>query len=172
MGDRESLACIIQAMPQAFKDKWYDKDVPDETKKKGEVLLQWMELQRKNAIKVRLDTMAAKMRGPAQQGSNAPKASPNLDSTDKGLVSSSLHTQGGSKEVSYKPVVTPTVEKTGSGGDQKATRTRIEVKTAQDAKIVADKRKAEFDREKAREVSCVWGGAHLRANLARHDSSR
>ena len=141
LGDRESIACIVQAMPQTFKDKWYDKEVPDETKKKGEVLLKWIEVQRRNAIKVRLDSMAAKMRGPAQPGSSAPKPSQNLDSTEKGLVSSSLHTQGGQKETGHKPGGAPTVEKTGGGGDQKAVGSRIEVKTTQDAKLVADKRK-------------------------------
>ena len=28
LGDRESLACIVQAMPQTIKDKWYDKRCP------------------------------------------------------------------------------------------------------------------------------------------------
>ena len=144
LGDRETLACIIQAMPQTIKDKWYDKDVPEETKKKGEVLLEWVEVQRKNAIRVRLDTMAARMRGPAQHSSSGSKAATSLDSTDRGLTSSSLHAQGGPKDNppnSYKPAVPPVVEKTGAGGDKPAGGGRIEVKTAQDAKAVAEKRK-------------------------------
>ena len=151
LGDRESLACILLAMPQTIKDKWYDKDVPDDTKKKGEVLLEWIEIQRKNAIKVRLDTMAAKMRGPAQSTSAGPKTTASLDSTDRGLTSSSMHTQGGSKETpsaSYKPAVTPAVEKTGAGGDKPASGARIEVKTVQDAKMVADKRKQSLTERK------------------------
>ena len=55
-----------------------------------------------------------------------------------------MHTQGGSKETpsaSYKPTVTPAVEKTGAGVDKVASGARIDVKTVQDAKMVADKRK-------------------------------
>ena len=62
-----------------------------------------------------------------------------------------MHTQGGSKETpstSYKPAVTPAVEKTGAGGDKPASGARIEVKTAQDAKMVADKRKQSLTERK------------------------
>ena len=127
-----------------MKDRWYEKEVPEDTKKKGEVLLEWIEVQRKNAIKVRLDTMAAKMRNPAQSNPSGSKTAASLDSTERGLTSSSLHAQGGSKVTPpslFKPAVTPVVEKTGAGGDKPAGGTRIEVKTAQDAKMVAEKRK-------------------------------
>ena len=31
LSDRESVACIIHALPSHHKDKWYDKEVPEET---------------------------------------------------------------------------------------------------------------------------------------------
>ena len=64
LSDHEALACIIQALPQASQDKWYDKDIPDDTYKKGEVLLEWLEKQRRNSVRIRLDAMAAKIRTP------------------------------------------------------------------------------------------------------------
>ena len=84
------------------------------------------------------------MRNPAQSNPSGSKTAASLDSTERGLTSSSLHAQGGSKVTppsSYKPAVTPVVEKTGAGGDKPAGGARIEVKTAQDAKMVAEKRK-------------------------------
>ena len=94
LNDREALACIIQALPQASQDKWYDKEIPEETSKRGEVLLEWLERQRKNAIRIRLDAMAAKIRTPTVSGTKATTAG---ESTEKGLVSSSLHTQASSR---------------------------------------------------------------------------
>ena len=84
LGDREALACIVQALPSTFRDKWYDKEVPTDTCKKGEYLLAWLEKQRENVIRIRLDTMASKMRAPAVV---PPKPNPSMgsgDSTDKG----------------------------------------------------------------------------------------
>ena len=131
LGDRESLACIIQAMPAAVRDKWYDKDVPDDTIKKGEVLLEWVELQRQNAIKVRLDLMAAKMRTPTVNAHKAP--APQGDSTDRGLTSSSLHAHAGDQGSSQSKPKDTSAPKTGGN--------RVDVKTEQDAKLVAEKRK-------------------------------
>ena len=112
--------------------------------------------------KVRLDTMAAKMRGPAQPSLAGSKVSANLDSTEKGLTSSSLHTQGGQKETQlppHKSVATPAIEKPGVGGDKRAAGGRIEVKTAQDAKAVADKRKQSLAERKLNKCP-VCGETH------------
>ena len=105
LGDREALACIVQALPPTFRDKWYDKEVPPDTIKKGECLLEWLDRQRENAIRIRLDTMASKMRAtsvvPAQV---KPRPASGNESTDKGLYSSALHTQTGAKpKVQVRP---------------------------------------------------------------------
>ena len=60
LGDREAIACVVQALPPSVRDKWYDRSVPDDTRERGEYLLKWLEVQRQNAVRVRLDTMAAK----------------------------------------------------------------------------------------------------------------
>ena len=88
LGDREAIACVIHALPQTVRDKWYDCDIPSDTAKKGEYLVAWLEAQREKAIRVRLDTMAAKLRG---EPDTTPKAKPKLESTDKGLQSQALH---------------------------------------------------------------------------------
>ena len=135
LGDRESLACIIQSMPSEIKSKWYDKDVPDDTMEKGRVLLDWVELQRRNAIKVRLDLMAAKMRvssAPSARGSPAP------ESTEKGLLSSAMHAYGGGRDGAQRQ---KSPDKEGDSSKPKTPATRIEVKTDKDAKEVAEKRK-------------------------------
>ena len=49
LGDRESIACILMALPQTVRDKWYDIDVPEETRAKGDFLIKWLEKQRQNA---------------------------------------------------------------------------------------------------------------------------
>ena len=92
LGDRESLACVVQALPPTVRDKWYDLDVPEETSAKGKFLITWLERQRQNAIRVRLDTMASKLRENAAPPSRStPQSS---ESTDKGLSSNALHAQG------------------------------------------------------------------------------
>ena len=77
LGDREALACVIHALPQTIRDKWYDCDIPSDTIKKGEYLVAWLEVQREKAIRVRLDTMAAKLRGEPDAAQNpSPSWSP------------------------------------------------------------------------------------------------
>ena len=134
LGDREALACIVQALPATFRDKWYDREVPTDTVKKGEYLLAWLEKQRENAIRIRLDTMAAKMRVSTapQVKHSAPVASG--ESTDKGLYSSALHTQGGAK--------------VKTSGDQPTTGARIDVKTVADAQAVAERRRISLESKK------------------------
>ena len=46
LGDREAIACVIQALPPTIRDKWYDCEVPSDTRKKGEFLVAWIERQR------------------------------------------------------------------------------------------------------------------------------
>ena len=134
LGDRESVACIIQALPSTVRDKWYDKEVPDDTCKMGEVLLAWIETQRLNAVRVRMDVMAARMRAPSTTPSRQPTSS---ESTDKGLLSNSLHTQGDVK---------PAVDKKDGAGESRAVR--IEVKTSADAQQVADRRRISLEKRK------------------------
>ena len=71
LGDRESLACVVQALPPSVRDKWYDLEIPAETAAKGEFLVKWLEGQRQKAIRVRLDTMASKLREPNTSGGKA-----------------------------------------------------------------------------------------------------
>ena len=80
-GDRESIACIIHALPQTIRDKWYDREVPSDTTKKGEYLLTWLEHQRQNAIHVRMDTMAVKLWGGG--GTTTVKPNPPAGGGDK-----------------------------------------------------------------------------------------
>ena len=79
------------ALPQTVRDKWYDIDVPEETRAKGDFLIKWLEKQRQNAVRVRLDTMAARLRTPATPAGKQPPA--RGESTDKGLNASLLHAQ-------------------------------------------------------------------------------
>ena len=135
--DRESVACIVHALPATIKDKWYDKEVPEETHKKAEVLLKWIETQRQSAVRVRLDTMAAHLRAP-QQVSHGRSSQP-ADSTDKGLLSSALHAQGedrttrpGANGGATSRSKESRGDAAGSGGEWTP---RVKVKTAQDAKL-------------------------------------
>ena len=66
LNDRESVACIIHALPPTIKDKWYDREVPEGTQARAEYLLKWVEIQRHNAVRIRLDVMAAQLRAVAQ----------------------------------------------------------------------------------------------------------
>ena len=75
LGDRESLACVVQALPPSVRDKWYDLEVPTETAAKGEFLVKWLEGQRQKAIRVRLDTMASKLRESNTSGGRPPTRS-------------------------------------------------------------------------------------------------
>ena len=129
LGDREAIACVIQALPPTIRDKWYDCKVPSDTRKKGEFLVAWIETQREKAIRVRLDTMAAKLRGEPQTTAK-PKAP--ADTTDKGLQSQSLHvldaTRAGSEQQDKQP---------GSG----AHGGRLDVNSDEDAKMIAERRK-------------------------------
>ena len=98
-GDRETLASIVLALPSDAQAKWYDREVPDDetTEQKGTFLLSWLERQRKNAVRLHLDTIATKMRtsSPVRH-----KAAGVGESTDKGLMSSSLHAMdSGSRRV-------------------------------------------------------------------------
>ena len=62
LNDRESVACIIHALPPTVRDKWYDREVPEGTQARAEYLLKWVEVQRQNAVRIRLDVMAAQLR--------------------------------------------------------------------------------------------------------------
>ena len=150
LGDRESIACVIMALPPTIRDKWYDIEVPDDTRAKGDFLVKWLERQRQNAVRVRLDTMAAKLRTPATPA--VKQAAANSDSTEKGLTSSSLHAQtsdrdaasgsgGGSRAASK-----PKDQSEARGGDDRPAR--LEVKTSQDASKVAERRKANLEARK------------------------
>ena len=35
LADRESIACVVQALPQTYRDKWYDLETPEGTRAKG-----------------------------------------------------------------------------------------------------------------------------------------
>ena len=157
-GDRESIACIVHALPQTIRDKWYDWEVPSDTTKKGEYLMTWLEHQRQNAIRVRMDTMAVKLRG----GGNTTASKPNPpagggDSTDKGLISSALHAQGAQRPKSE-------IEPSPPGP-------RIEVKTRARRATSGGEAAEEPPRKEAGQVSSVWPAALLRANLGQHDAS-
>ena len=148
LGDRESVACIIQALLSTVRDKWYDKEVPDDTRKMGEVLLTWVETQRLNAVRVRMDIMAARMRAPSTTPNRQPASF--REYMDKGLLSSSLHTQG---------EVKPAVDKKDTSGEPRAAR--IEVKTNADAQQVADRRKDQPREEEVGEVPSVRPGTYI-----------
>ena len=148
LGDRESIACMILALPPTIRDKWYDVEVPEETLEKGKFLISWLERQRQNAVRVRLDLMAAKLRTPAAANHRATPAS--SESTEKGLTSSSLHAQGSDRANVSGPAG-------GSGARPKESSDnassgpkgeRIEVKTKQDALNVAEKRKTSLEARK------------------------
>ena len=141
LSDREALACIIEALPQASQDKWYDKDIPDDTYKKGEVLLEWLEKQRKNSVRIRLDAMAAKIRTPTVART---KPSASVDSTEKGLISSSLHAQGSGRTSDKNHDGAPSDSKQ----DEKTKTPRIEVKTLADAQKIAERRKKNLEEHK------------------------
>ena len=96
-----------------------------------------METQRKNAIRIRLDTMASKMREVTPAGAKPNAGSGAGDTTDKGLISSALHTQG-----------TPKVKGKAETEVQKTPGARIEVATLQDAQDVAARRKASLEERK------------------------
>ena len=143
LGDRESIACIVMALPPTIRDKWYDVDVPEETLAKGKFLVKWLEKQRQNAVRVRLDTMAARLRAPAATTSKPGHPPASQESTDKGLVSSALHAQGsdrggGQQGGAVKTPKDPAVEKPG----------RVDVKTPQDAAMVAERRKTSLESRK------------------------
>ena len=120
LGDRESLACIVQALPANIRDKWYDRKAPDDTLKRGEFLLAWIEEQRQTAIRVRLDALAAKLRAPP----SVRKKCDQTESTDKGLMSSALHAQGSDKvsdanaTVDPPPRTKPKLGEDGAGQDR------------------------------------------------------
>ena len=144
LGDRESIACIVQALPVNIRDKWYDKKAPDDTLKRGEFLLAWIEEQRQTAIRVRLDALAAKLRAPP---SVSGRGANQTESTDKGLMSSALHAQGTDHVEDANATVDPpprTKPKLGEDGGN----ARIEVKTNKDAQVVAEKRKLSLESRK------------------------
>ena len=123
LNDRESLACVVFALPPTVRDKWYDREVPEETRPKGEYLLKWLELQRQNAVRVRLDTMAARLRIPPAHSSAPGRSSHQGESTDKGLVSSSMHAQGVDKPSPNPPA--PQGAGVGSGQEAEGRSRRI-----------------------------------------------
>ena len=146
LGDCESVACIILALPPTVRDKWYDKEVPEDTYKMGEMLIQWLETQRLNAIRVRMDVMAAKLRNPAQPPGPSKVSS---ESTDKGLLSSSLHTQGIPKQPATSAGQGVVTQESSSGDQGKESQpARIDVKTMQDAVQIAERRKANLEKRK------------------------
>ena len=62
LNDRETVACIVHALPPTIKDKWYDREAPEDTRARAEYLIKWIEVQRQSAVRVRLDVMAAQLR--------------------------------------------------------------------------------------------------------------
>ena len=137
LGDRETLACVIQSLPSTVRDKWYDRKVPSDTIEKGEFLFSWLEEQRENSIRVRLDMMAAKMRG-GNTATSSSKPNVSSESTDKGLFTSAHHasesTSRADPAAADKPI-----------GDRAA---RVDVKTLQDAQTVAAQRKTGLEARK------------------------
>ena len=146
LGDREALACVVQSLPTTVRDKWYDKKIPEETAEKGQFLLTWLEEQRENAIRLRLDMMAARMRGGAA-ATSTPKSGPAHETTDKGLVSSALHASKSAEPAAAKALAKPGADKTPVGGTS-GPSTRVEVRTAQDAEAIAARRKASLEAKK------------------------
>ena len=155
LGDRESIACIVQALPASVRDKWYDRKAPEDTQKRGEFLLEWMEEQRQTAIRVRLDVLAAKLRAPP--GAPGKGAAP-TETTDKGLLSSALHAQGTSKVGDVSVAADPSPRTKPKSGEEGGSA-RIEVKTNKDAQDVADKRKLSLEARKIDKCP-VCGQAH------------
>ena len=143
LNDRESVACIIHALPPTVKDKWYDREVPEGTQARAEYLLKWVETQRHNAVRIRLDVMAAQLRaGPSQPPqSGRPQSQP--ETTDKGLLSGSHHVQGGERREDSQGVPSA----------------RIEVKTMADARMIADRRQANLVSRKLDKCP-ICGQAH------------
>ena len=146
LGDRESVASIIQALPLTIRDKWYDRKVPEDTYKKGRYLMKWLEEQRQNAVRVRMDVMATRLRAPVTSGvRNAQQ----VESTDKGLMSSSLHTQGVVKtQAQGSGSSQPVVVESSSPSGARDRPVRIDVKTSQDAMNVAERRKKNLEQQK------------------------
>ena len=150
LNDRESIACIIFALPPTVRDKWYDREVPGETRPKAEFLLKWLETQRQNAVRVRLDTMAAQLRVVSTPSGPPARSSQQQETTDKGLLSSSLHAQGGDRSTPANPgqgsgtkpkEVNKNVPSQGGGSSSDQIQ-RIEVKTMADAQKIAERRQA------------------------------
>ena len=144
VSDRESIACLLLALPPTFRDKWYDQKVPEEARKRGEYLLKWLEEQRQNAIRIRLDTMAARLRTPAPAAPAKPHQSAG-ESTDKGLAAGAHLALGDAGSQGAKP--NPPA-RDQQRIDDSTTPGRVEVKTSQDARQVADKRKASLEARK------------------------
>ena len=146
LGDRESLACVVQALPSSVRDKWYDLDVPEETCAKGKFLITWLEKQRRNAIKVRLDTMASRLReNTAPSSRPAPQSS---ESTDKGLSSNALHAQGSDRGAAGGSKQSSSPKRQAGDASQGDKPARIEVKTTQEALQVAERRKTNLEAKK------------------------
>ena len=115
-----------------------------DTTKKGEYLVAWIETQREKAIRVRLDNMAAKLRGEPDydakgktqsQSRRIRDCSPRLSTLWVGQV------QLPTDRLNSSPA--------GAGGG------RIEVTTMEEAKVVADKRKENLDRQEDGSLSRV-----------------
>ena len=130
--EREHCVCIIHALPPTVKDKWYDCEAPEDARLRAEHLLKWIESQRQTAVRIRLDVMAAQLRTVTSQTNSTGRTQPPPETTDKGLVSSSLHAQGS------KPREDPK-DAPAAGGERAP---RVEVKTAADAQKVAERRQA------------------------------
>ena len=141
LNDRESVACIIYALPPTVKDKWYDHAAPEDTRTRAEFLLKWIEVQRQNAVRVRLDVMAAQLRVVASPHAQPGRSQPQPETTDKGLLSSSLHVQG-------------------EGPREDSRGMRIEVKTMADAQKVADRRRASLVSRKLDKCPVCGQGHH------------
>ena len=168
VGNRETLASIVQSLPSEVQSKWYDREVPEEetTLQKGEFLLVWLEKQRQNAVRFHLDTIATRMRT-LTPGQTRPPAS--TDSTDKGLASSSLHTMTPGAE-SSKPKKPPGsqaggVQNSGDHGD--GAPGQIEVRTSQDALAVTARRKASLEAKKL-DKCLVCGQIHTYERMPSH----
>ena len=144
LGDRESVACILMALPSSVRDKWYDIEVPEETQAKGAFLVKWLERQRQNAIRIRLDTMAARLRTTAAPTIKSGTSS--AVSTDKGLESSSLHAQTSDRDPTSGITAAKKPDPPRNTPSEKPAR--IDVKTKQDAQVVADRRKASLEARK------------------------
>ena len=100
--------------------------------------------------------MAAQLRTVTSQTNSTGRTQPPPETTDKGLVSSSLHAQGSKPR--EDPKDTP-----AAGGERAA---RVEVKTAADAQKVAERPSGKSSHQEVGKVPGMQPDAPLREDLA------